>query len=149
LQLKRRTLGGDHAKSDATFRPGAIVPDQLTVRVTRDVRNTMLGKALLVAGMGALGGYLYHLDVLADNVKASSLTLLEYTAGFDKYKASLIQPEWPLWGHIALVLFMVGGLVAVYEALGWVLGWLMGRLLLAVPLTGSDRSTLPPPNLPQ
>jgi hypothetical protein len=99
----------------------------------------MAGKMALVVAVSAFSGYLYHLDVLAGNARAFSLTLLEYTADFDKYKAGLIQPEWPLWGHIGLFLFMAGGFFGVYEATGWALGWLMGRFL-PQPATEKDAS---------
>jgi hypothetical protein len=101
----------------------------------------MVGKAALLLAVAGVSGYYYHREVLANNARASSLTLLEYTADFDKYKAGLIQAEWPLWGHIVLFVFMVGAFFGLYEGLGWASAWAIGRLL---PSSASDPPR--PPN---
>ena len=102
--------------------------EHLTLHVSRDSRNTAIGKALVLIAFGGFCGYFYDKGVTADNLKASRLTLLEYTHNYETYKASLIQPDWPLWGHLVLVLVLVGVFFATYEILGWGVGWLIGRL---------------------
>jgi hypothetical protein len=99
----------------------------------------MLGKAVCLSAFGGVAGYYYHISVLADNARAASLTLQEYSADFEKYKSSLSLNEWPLWLNIALVLITVWGIFAIYEALGWACGRVVGRLLLL----GSDGDSAP------
>lgn len=105
-----------------------IVADQLTLQIPRDLRNLVVGKGILLTAFSIFCGYFYHRDVIADNAKAVSLTLLAYTNNYENYKASLIQAEWPFWGHLLLVLVMVFVFFAAYEMLGWGLGQLVARL---------------------
>ena len=118
--------------------------EHLTLQVSRDSRNTAIGKALVLTAFGTICGYFYDKGVTADNLKASQLTLLEYTHNYETYKASLIQPDWLLWAHLLLVLVLVGVFFFMYEILGWVVGWLIGRVgPLATDLASQTRNEPP------
>lgn len=129
LLVVRPSLGGAVPPVTPTAREESLLRDQITVQVSREARNTLIGKAVCLLVFGVIAGYSYHVSVLADNARAAALTLQEYTADFEEYKAGLVQEEWPLWGHVTLLLVMLGGFFGVYEALGWVCGRVTGRLL--------------------
>jgi uncharacterized ion transporter superfamily protein YfcC len=116
------------------------------VHFSRDLHRTTLGKSIVITVFGLLFGYSYDQKVRSNNVKAKALTLDNYTQGYDAYKAHLVRPEWPLWGHVALVLFTVALFFVLYELLGSIVGWVLLRLVPGLKLRdGPSDSDVPRP----
>lgn len=68
---------------------------------------------LLVAGVG--GGVLYHRSAVASFERYQTITLEEYAAGFDAYRASLYEEQYPLWGHVGMMVLVMAVLFGAYE----------------------------------
>ena len=108
----------------------------------------LAGKLILLLLVTVVAGRTYHQGLLADNEKFHTITLEEYTADFETYRAHLQGDGWPLWANIVLVGIFVVGLFGLYELLGHASGWLLATMM---PIrTGSDERPRtdgePPPN---
>ena len=108
--------------------------DHVTVQFSRDFHRTVLGKAVVVTTLATVAGYFYDKSARADNLKASTLTLADYTSGFEAYKAHLAHTIWPVWGNVLLMLFMLGTCFLLYEFLGAAVGWLLLNLVPGLKL---------------
>jgi hypothetical protein len=143
LLLMGQSSGGGTPSITPTVREEGRMSDQIAVQLSRDARNTLIGKAACLLVFGVIAGYYLHLSILADNARAAALTLQAYTAEYEQYKAGLMQDELPLWGSIALTLVMLGGFFTLYEALGWACGRVTGRLLASHANEDSPRGDRP------
>ncbi len=101
---------------------------EITVRISEKTRNAMIGKVVVLLVAGVIAGYFYDQSVTINNERATQLTMEEYTAGYEDYKASLREEDWPLVGHVAVMLLVVGIFFGVYELIGWAVGRVVGRL---------------------
>ncbi len=89
----------------------------------------LAGKLVVIVLAAIIAGQAYHKDVLANNEKYSTITVEEYTAGFEDYRAGLQEEEWPLWGNIALIGILSVGFFTLYELLGHGVGLLLRSIV--------------------
>ena len=111
------------------------------LRIPPSLRNKVLGKLFLVVLLSIGLGFAMTSSFAADYELGSALTLEEYTANYDEYRAGLIGTEqWPAWGWIMICFLLLGGVVLAYEAAGSGIAWLVGRAWLAAPRGEVDRA---------
>ena len=79
--------------------------NEITITLTRHAIHRVVAKLLLILAVGLLSGYLYDQTVAPDNAEAQELTLDEYTANFETYKASLQEEDWGTRGAPCTVCF--------------------------------------------
>lgn len=106
----------------------------------RSLAHRVAAKVILVAAIGAVSGVAYHRSSVADYERSQTITLEEYTADFDAYRAGLAEEQYPLWGTMALMIFAVLALFGAYELLAAGLGWALALVLpaRAAPPTDLD-----------
>lgn len=84
--------------------------------------HIFVAKILIAIILGVLLGYGMAASTKADAQRAKDLTMKQYVADFDSYKAKLGGNEMPM-GIAAIVgVLMVAAMFGVYEALGFGLG---------------------------
>ena len=125
---------GGRCGLESSTSPLSIPPDRsilsgphLERSLSRAAGAALAGKLLVLFAFGAFCGYWYHQDVTARLGQASVLPVEPDGGAFDP--TNLVQEAWPLWGHITLVVVMVGVFFGIYELLGWMAGralfWLL------------------------
>ncbi len=92
-------------------------------------KHQMIGKIILVALVGVTAGYGLGVAFAADAELGRTLTLEEYIADFESYRAELQSAEVTMAGAIALGMIMVAGFFALYEAMGLAVGWVVALVL--------------------
>jgi hypothetical protein len=107
--------------------------DDSSIRSQGSARNTFYGKCLLVAIAACLIGRWVSADMAADYAKGQALTLEAYTAGYEAYRAGLMDSTISLPVGILVAGIMITGLFAVYEVLGALLGTLISRMAPTEP----------------
>ncbi len=80
-------------------------------------------KIFVMILLGVLTGYVMAVDLAEDAERGEALTMEEYVAGYDDYKADLIASEIPTAGAIIAGLIMIVGVLSIYEALSVALAW--------------------------
>jgi hypothetical protein len=102
---------------------------RITITIPKSSRNTTIGKLLVILISGCFFGYWFSLDAKADLKKAQTLTLQEYRADFDRYKADLLTPgDIPVAGGIFAMLLVLSILFGLYELLGCLMGLIIGKI---------------------
>ena len=102
----------------------------VTITIPRATRNIAVGKILAVLISGCLFGYWFSLRSEANFKKAQKLTLKEYTANYEQYKANLLSPgPIPMAGGILTMIFVLAILFGLYELLGFLLGLTIGKII--------------------
>ena len=114
-------------------------------------RQHIVGAKVIVALLfGALLGYAMGVSVRAEAERGKDLTLKQYVAGFDRYKAKLENGDMPMAGALVAGVIMVAGMFGVYELFAFGLGKALARLTRrsadppvrsAPPPWGLDRPT--------
>ena len=100
----------------------------LTFRISPALRNRIIGKMLLVALLSALMGYAFAAEFAADHARGAALTLKQYTADFDAYRAELMEAgQWSGWGWTMLSFMMLGSAILTYELLATAFAWAVGK----------------------
>ena len=92
-------------------------------------KHRMIGKIILVALVGITAGYGLGVAFAADAERGHTVTLEEYIADFESYRAGLQSSEIPMAGAIPLGMIMVAGFFAIYEAMGLAVGWVVALVL--------------------
>lgn len=103
--------------------------DLVSVRLPRSSRNTFYGKLVLLLGLSVWAGRYFALDTAADYAKGQALTLAQYTANFEGYRAHLMGTQYSVAVGVLIFGGMIGGFFAAYEVLGSLIGALIGRVL--------------------
>jgi hypothetical protein len=101
-------------------------------------RHHVAAKLILVLALGALTGVAYRRSVVADYQKYQALTLEDYTANFESYRASLYQPQYPWWGYAGIVAVGFLALFGTYELLALGGAWALSAVF--------PRRAPPPPD---
>jgi hypothetical protein len=94
------------------------MPQDLTVTVSPTTRNIFLAKVLVVLLVGIAVGLWLTADSAADYRKGQALTIEEYTANYQQYRAELMHEPGPTWVDIALCIVLAVGTFGIYEAAG-------------------------------
>jgi hypothetical protein len=81
------------------------------------IGHHVAARLILLVTAGVVAGVLFHRSTLADLERSRTVTLEEYTAGFDDYRAELASVDLPLWGSVALVVFTLLVVFGGYELL--------------------------------
>jgi hypothetical protein len=89
-------------------------------------RHRVAAKLIVLLAVGVVRGVAYHQSAVASFERYQTITLEEYTAGFDAYRASLYEEQYPLWGHVGLMVLVVAALVGAYELVALGLAWVFG-----------------------
>lgn len=107
-------------------------------------RHLVAGKLLAMVLLGAGLGYLLGLSMAADAAKGAALTLDDYVAEFETYRAGLVDSAMPVGAVVVIGILMVVGALILYEALSvllsWGVAWLMPQLPSEAPAEGSEAS---------
>ena len=106
--------------------------DTFTLHLSSKTRNVLIGKFILVLILSIALGYIYESESRADNLKADTITIEEYTAAFNEYRAELRSVEFPLWANFALISLFLLLFASFYEALSLFIGWLIGKVLVVI-----------------
>jgi hypothetical protein len=104
-----------------------MVPD-VSVRLSLRARNLLIAKGAIVGLFGLVSGYFYHVGSVADYHRGQTVTLSDYTATFETYRATLLQHLWPLWGDLILLVMMFAVAFGAYEGLCYSIAWALGKL---------------------
>ena len=91
-------------------------------------KHLLAAKFFVVAVMGLIVGYALTSSFAEDVARAEAMTLEEYVAEFDDYKADLRSSEMPTAGAVAVGLIMIIGFFSIYEALSIALAWAIAAL---------------------
>jgi len=87
--------------------------------------------------LGAILGYLVNQSMAEDAAMAAALTLDDYIANFESYRAGLQDSTMPMWGMIGICIFMVVGALTLYETVtvltSWLVAWVLPRLPSEAP----------------
>ncbi len=103
---------------------------RVTITIPRATRNIAFGKILAVLISGCLFGYWFSLNSAADFHKGQKLTLKEYSANYERYKANLLSPgPIPIVGGIFAMILVLAVFFGLYELLGFLLGLMIGKLI--------------------
>jgi len=102
--------------------------DEVTVRFSRQARNTLLGKGVVVVLTAVVMGLSMNADDRRNSERAASLTLEQYTSEFESHKAALASDVLPPVANFLGALFALAGAFALYELAGWLLGRAVGAL---------------------
>jgi hypothetical protein len=102
----------------------------LIVQIPTSTKNKLIGKILVILISGGLFGYWYSVDSAAQFAKGKQLTLEQYTANFDQYKAKLLssRPVAPPLGILAM-LIVLAVFFGLYELLSLLLGLTIGKII--------------------
>ena len=103
-------------------------PD-VTFRVSMKARNLVIAKSLVIAVLGLVSGYFYHVSTVADYHHGQTVTPAEYAATFETYRAGLLEHLWPLWGDLVMFLLMMVVMFTIYEGIAYGVAWVVGRAL--------------------
>ena len=133
LSLTRRGTALSHRSSHGT-EPRLQIPPAL--------RNRVLGKTFLVVILSALLGVALTMSIAADYAKGSALTLAQYTSNFEEYRAGLLNgPRWSAWAWSMVCFLLVGGVVILYEAFGWLFAAGVARAWRDIDRAGPQAET--------
>lgn len=103
---------------------------RVTITIPRPARNIAVGKILALVISGCLFGYWFSLKSEADFRKGQKLTLKEYTATYEQYKADLLSPgPIPMVGGIFLMIVVLAIFFGLYELVGFLLGLMIGKII--------------------
>lgn len=103
---------------------------QTLIKIPTSIKNTLIGKIFLVALSAGLLGYWFSIDSAAQFEKGKQLTLEQYTANFDQYKAKLLSPgRIPVPLGIFAMLIVLAVFFGLYELLGLLLGLAIGKII--------------------
>ena len=102
--------------------------------------HIFVAKTVIAIIGGVLLGYAMGVSTKADTERAKTLTMQQYVADFDSYKAKLEGGQLTMGVSVVAGVFMVAAMVGIYEALAFGLG-----KLLALVTRGS---TAQPPGGP-
>lgn len=102
----------------------------VTITIPRATRNIAIGKILAVLIIGCGFGYWFTLSSEGDFHKGQKLTLKEYTANYERYKADLLSPgPMPIIGGIFAMTLVFAIFLGLYELVGFLLGLMIGKLI--------------------
>ena len=104
--------------------------------------HIFVAKTVIAIVLGVLLGYAMASSMKTDAQRAKALTMEQYVADFDSYKAKLDAGQLAMAPAVVVGVLMVVALFAVYEALAFGLGKILARIT-----RGSTDQTLggPPP----
>ena len=103
---------------------------RVTITIPRSTRNIAVGKILALLISGCVFGYWFSLRSEAEFKKGQKLTLKEYTANYEQYKADLLSPgPIPMAGGIFAMIFVLSILFGLYELVGFLLGLMIGKII--------------------
>jgi hypothetical protein len=111
------------------------VDDAITLTISRQKKNELIGKTLLVMALAVLIGLLIAAEGKRKVAEGEQLTLEQYTADFEKYRADLLDEDFPLPVAVIGSAILFFGVLGLYEVVGSGLGRMIGRL------TGNGRSS--------
>lgn len=101
----------------------------LTVTIPTSTKNRLIGKILVLLISSGCFGYWFTLDSAAQFEMGKQLTLEQYTANFDQYKAKLLSPgRIPVPAGIFTMLIIFAIFFGLYELLGLLLGLTIGKI---------------------
>jgi len=103
--------------------------------------HIFVAKIVIAIILGALLGYGMAASTKADAARAKDLTMKQYVADFDGYKAKLEGNQMPMAVAVVVGVLMVAALFGLYEALA--LG--LGKVLALVTRGSTDQPTGGPP----
>jgi hypothetical protein len=99
----------------------------LTFRIVGPARYRGIAKAILIFFLGAAGGYAMVQEDQAALERAENLTLEQYTAEYQDYKAGLTAEAIPPAANYISVWAGLGIMFSLYEVIASGLAWLMRR----------------------
>lgn len=81
--------------------------------------HLFVAKTILAIILGVLLGYAMATSMKADSARAKELTMKEYVADFDSYKAKLEGTQMPMAVAVVVGVLMVTAMFGIYEALAF------------------------------
>lgn len=118
--------------------------DATSIRMSLRARNTLLAKCFLILLLSWLSGRALAKDVAADYARGEALTLEEYTAGYEAYRAELMSVDMPPAAGIIVFGVVVGGILVLYELAGAGFGMLIGKMFPPSEEGPDEQATSPP-----
>lgn len=82
-------------------------------------KHVLIAKAIIVVAIGLLVGYALGVSFANDVAKSRVVTMEEYVADFERYKADLESSDIPMPGAIVIGVVMVFGAFSIYELLAF------------------------------
>lgn len=112
---------------------------QIRITIPTSTKNRLIGKILVLLISSGGFGYWYSVEATAQFEKGKQLTLEQYTANFDQYKAKLLSPgRIPMPVGIFAMLIFLAIFFGLYELLSLLLGLSIGKIF--TPQDKSSRS---------
>ena len=105
--------------------------------------HLFVAKTVIAIVFGALLGYGMAMSTKADAERAKNLTMKQYVADFDSYKAKLEGGQMAMGVSVVVGVLMVMALFGIYEALAFGLGKILA--LITRGSTDQPPGGLPPP----
>lgn len=103
---------------------------RVTVTIPSSTRNIVVGKILALLISGGIFGYWFSWQSAADFQKSQKLTLKEYTANYEQYKANLRSPgPIPFPAGMLMMIFALAMFFGLYELAGFLLGLMIGKII--------------------
>lgn len=90
--------------------------------------HIFVAKTVIAIIFGGLLGYGMAISAKADAGRAKTLTMKQYVADFDSYKAKLEGNEMPMAVATVVGVLMVAAMFGFYEALAFGLGKILARV---------------------
>jgi ABC-type Na+ efflux pump permease subunit len=105
--------------------------------------HIFVAKIVIAAIFGVLLGYGMAVSTKADAARAKELTMKQYVADFDSYKAKLEGNQMPMGIAVVVGVLMVLAMFGIYEALAFGLGKVLA--LITRGSTAQPPGGPPPP----
>jgi hypothetical protein len=101
----------------------------VTLHLSTRARSRFVAKIVVACAIGVTFAVFFNKSQLADYEKGQQLTLAQYTADFQVFKANLMEHHWPLAGDVALWIALLTVFLGIYELLSAGIATLLERLL--------------------
>lgn len=72
-----------------------------------------------------------------------TMTQEEYAEGFEEYRNATLAMDMSWWGHVVMMMLVLGGALVFYELLTWAAGWAVSIIFQPKPkpfVTADDSS---------
>ena len=117
-QLRRDSLGSS-ARPQGVSSASRQLPSLESLMIPK---HLLLAKAVLLIALGLGLGYALGVSYAKDAIKARTITMEEYVADFERYKADLASSsDIPMPAAVVTGLIMVVGALGLYELLAMAL----------------------------
>jgi hypothetical protein len=114
--------------SNLFFRKKAKMAGSVTIKISRSIWNLIIGKSIILLIIGCFFGLLANTGQNDDLEFGSTLTIEQYTAGYESYRADLLDKN-SIWFNLLIGIGFVFFFGGIYELLGRFFGFLTGKIV--------------------